>query len=192
MISFRAGWLCLAWCFSAAYGQALSVGGKLKYHAMQTASPGFAAEMAAYAAVLHGFDTPAEWGQGGRAYGKRVASAAGATAIRNFFAFCLDSSLGEDPRYVRAGHGSVLRRMGHASRETFVSRTDSNRIRIPAWRTGSAIGAAFLSNAWYPDRLNTVSSGFEQAGATLGLDLLGNMASEFWPDLRRIIFRCAK
>jgi hypothetical protein len=29
----------------------------------------------------------------------------------------------------------------------------------------------------------------EQGAATIGLDLLGNIASEFWPDLKRIAFR---
>src|ERR1019366_6582265 len=50
-------------------------------------------------------------------------------------------------------------------------------------------GAAYLSNVWYPDRLNTFSSGLEQGAATIGLDLLGNIGSEFWPDLKHRIFR---
>ena len=134
-------------------------------------------------------DTPREWGQGGAAYGKRVASAAGATAIRNVFAFALDSTLREDPRYHRSGHGNFFVRIGHSARETFVTRTDGGRTRFASWRFGSAVGAACLSNVWYPDRLNTFSSGMEQGAATIGLDLLGNIASEFWPDLKHIVLR---
>jgi hypothetical protein len=167
----------------------LSVTAKLKFHAEQTAGPGFVVEMAAYAGVLHWMDTPLEWGQGAEAYGKRVASAAGATAIRNVFAFALDASLHEDPRYRRAGHGNFLVRIGHAGRETFVTRTDGGRTRFATWRFGSALGAACLSNAWYPDRLNTFSSGMQQGAATIGLDLLGNIASEFWPDVKHKLFR---
>jgi hypothetical protein len=134
-------------------------------------------------------DTPREWGQGGAAYGKRLASAAGATAIRNVFAFALDSTLREDPRYRRSGRGNLFARMGHAACETFVTRTDGGRTRFATWRFGSAVGAACLSNVWYPDRLNTFSSGMEQGAATIGLDLLGNVASEFWPDVKHIVFR---
>jgi hypothetical protein len=162
----------------------LDAGARLRYHIRQTVSPEFPLEMAAYAAVLHGADTPREWGQGGPAYGKRVASASGATAIRNVFAFALDATLREDPRYRRGGSGGWLRRSGHAVRETFLTHTDSGRTRPASWRFGSAIGAAFLSNAWYPDRLSTFGSGMEQAAATIGLDLLGNLASEFWPDIK--------
>jgi hypothetical protein len=179
---------CIAWAGDPA-DQPLSVKAKLRFHAEQTASPGFVVQMAAYAGVLHWMDTPREWGQGSAAYGKRVVSAAGATAIRNVFAFALDSTLREDPRYGRSGHGNFFARMGHAARETFVTRTDGGRTRFATWRFGSAVGAACLSNVWYPDRLNTFSSGMEQGAATIGLDLLGNVASEFWPDVKHIVLR---
>jgi hypothetical protein len=146
-------------------------------------------ETAAYAGVLHWMNTPAEWGQGGAQYGKRVASAGGATAIRNLFAFTLDSVFREDPRYHRAGHGAVISRIGHAAREIVITRSDSGRERFATWRFGSAVGASCLSNVWYPDRLNTFSSGMQQGAATIGLDLLGNIASEFWPDIKWSIFR---
>jgi hypothetical protein len=174
-----------AWA-SAPEDRPLSVAGKLRFHWSQTASPAFVVETAAYAGVLHAMDVPLEWGQGGSAYGERVASAAGATAIRNVFAFALDSTLKEDPRYRRSGKGNVLVRAGHAARETLLTRTDSGRTRFATWRFGSAVGAAMLSNEWYPDRLNTVPSGLEQGAATIGLDLLGNVASEFWPDVKRL------
>ena len=170
-------------------GLPLTVGEKLKFHATETASPGFVAEMAAYAGVLHWMDVPSEWGQGWPAYGKRVGSASGATAIRNVFAFTLDAALGEDPRYHRSGRGNILKRTGHAVRGTFATQTDRGGRRFATWRLGSAVAAAYLSNVWYPDRLNTVSSGLEQGAATIGLDILGNVASEFWPDIKRKLFR---
>jgi hypothetical protein len=167
----------------------LSVTGKLRFHALATASPGFVAETAAYAGVLHWMKVPAEWGSTAPVYGKRVASAAGATAIRNLFAFAIDAPLREDPRYRRRGKGNVFARMGHAAGETILTRTDKGGRRVSTWRFGSALGAALLSNQWYPDRLNTFSSGLEQTAATIGLDLLGNLGSEFWPDVKRKVFR---
>src|ERR1035441_4511484 len=76
---------CMAWA-GEPVDQPLSVKAKLRLHAQQTAGVGFVAEMAVYAGVLHWMDTPREWGQGASSYGKRVASAAGATAIRHGFA----------------------------------------------------------------------------------------------------------
>jgi hypothetical protein len=105
------------------------------------------------------------------------------------FAFALDSALREDPRYRRAGHGNLFMRVGHAARETFVTRTDRGGTRFATWRFGSAVGAAYLSNVWYPDRLNTFASGLEQAAATIGLDVLGNIGAEFWPDVKHKLLR---
>jgi hypothetical protein len=167
----------------------LSVKAKLRFHAEQTASPAFAVETAVYAGVLQAMDTPREWGQGASPYGKRVASAAGATALRNVFAFAVDSALREDPRYRRSGQGNFFVRIGHAARETFFTHTDGGGTRFATWRFASAVGAACLSNVWYPDRLNTFSSGMEQGAATIGLDLLGSIGSEFWPDLKHKVFR---
>ena len=177
--------ICAIRAFGQTEAQSLTVWEKAKIHVERTGGPGALAETAVYAAVLHGMNTPREWGQSAEAYGWRMASATGATGIRNVFAFALDSTLHEDPRYDTTGEGSVGRRFGHAFARIFVTRTDRGEQRIATWRIASAFGAAWLSNAWYPDRLNTFSSGVWQGGATLGLDLLGNVASEFWPSVKR-------
>jgi len=187
--------LALLLCVSAVHAQGqteappLTVWEKAKIHASWTGSPGALAEIAVYAAVLHGMDTPREWGQSAEAYGWRMASATSATGIRNVFAFTLDSALHEDPRYDAIGEGGAGRRFGHALSRIFVTRTDRGGRRIATWRIASAFGAAWLSNAWYPDRLNTFSSGVWQGGATLGLDLLGNIGAEFWPSVKRGLSR---
>jgi hypothetical protein len=58
---------------------------------------------------------------------------------------------------------------------------------VSVWRLGSAYGAAFLSNQWYPDRLNTVRLGVLQGSLAVGFGFVSNLGSEFWPDLRRKI-----
>jgi hypothetical protein len=60
---------------------------------------------------------------------------------------------------------------------------------MAASRLASAVGAAYLSNQWYPDRLNTAGGGLSQAGIILGFDAAGNVLSEFWPDLKGLIHR---
>jgi len=163
--------------------------GKLNYHAEKTYSPFAIVGFAAYAGVLQGLSAPEEWGQGASAYGRRVASTAGWSAIHGALAFGLDSALHQDPRYYRSVSSGFWRRTGHAVRGTILTRTDTGGETLSTWRIGSAYGSAVLSNLWYPDRLDTARLGLIQGSVGLGFDLLGNLGSEFWPDIKRKVFR---
>jgi hypothetical protein len=167
----------------------LDVMSKLNFHAQTVGSPWSLAESAAYAGILQGLGTPEEWGQGAGAYGKRFASALGGSAIHGVLGFGLSSTLHQDPRYFRSRHPGFWRRTAHAFRGTILTRTDSGGETLSAWRLGSAYGAAFLSNEWYPDRLNTVRLGAMQGSLHLGFDFVSNLGSEFWPDVKRKILR---
>ena len=166
---------------------AMGVNDKLSFHLRQSVGPLAFAGDAAYAGLLQAADTPAEWGQGGSGYGKRLASTAACSGIHSALAFGLDAALHEDPRYFRSAGGGFWRRTGHAFRGVILTRTDQGTEALSIWRLGSAYGAAYLSNQWYPGRLNTVGLGFAQGSLQLGFDLVTNMASEFWPDLKRKI-----
>ena len=61
------------------------------------------------------------------------------------------------------------------------------RCRSGVWE--APYGAAFISNQWYPDRLNTVRHGLTGGSYRLGFDVARNMAKEFWPDIRSRISR---
>ena len=163
--------------------------GKFAYHAEKTYAPGYLLGFAAYAGILQAFDSPEEWGQGAAGYGKRFGSTVAWSGIHSTLAFGLDSTLHQDPRYRRSLNKGFWQRSGHALRETILTHKDKGGETLSTWRIGSAYGAAFLSNMWYPDRLNTVRLGFIQGTETLGWDLLGNLGSEFWPDLKRKVLR---
>jgi hypothetical protein len=167
----------------------LDVNGKLDYHVKQSVGPLAILGDAAYAGILQEADTPTEWGQGGSGYGKRFASTAACSGIHSTLAFGLDSALHEDPRYFRSAAGGFWHRAGHAFRGTILTHTDRGTETVSLWRFGSAYGAAYLSNQWYPGRLNTVALGFAEGSLQLGFDLASNLASEFGPDLKRMVFR---
>jgi hypothetical protein len=168
---------------------ALDVSDKFTYHLKRSVGPMALLGSAAYAAILQEADTPTEWGQGGSGYGKRFASTIACSGIHSALAFGLDSSMHEDPRYFRAASGGLLRRAGHAVRETVLTHTDKGTETFSLWRFGSAYGAAYLSNQWYPGRLNTVKLGFAEGSLQIGFDLATNIATEFWPDLKRKLRR---
>ena len=163
--------------------------GKLSYHARALYEPWAIAGSAAYAGLLQEFNAPREWGQGWRAYGKRVASTEGAVAIHTVLAFGLDSALHEDPRYFRSGHAGLWRRLASVLRGTVLTHTDQGGETFSTWRFGSAYGAAFLSNLWYPDRLDTVRLGFIHGSVRVGFDLVANLGAEFWPDIKKKLRR---
>jgi hypothetical protein len=167
----------------------LDLRSKLKFHALSVGSPVSLAQTAAYAGILQGLGTPREWGQGAGAYGHRFGSALGGSAIHGALAFGLDLALHQDPRYFRSLSTGFWSRAGHAFRGTILTRTDSGGETLSTWRLGSDYGAAFLSNQWYPDRLNTARLGALEGSLHLGFDLFSNLGDEFWPDVRRKILR---
>jgi hypothetical protein len=168
---------------------ALDVNGKFDYQLHQSIGPLALLGDAAYAGILQGIGTPAEWGQGGSGYGKRLGSTMACSGMRGALAFGLDSALHEDPRYFRSGGDGFWRRAKHALRGTVLTHTDRGTEALSLWRFGSAYGSAYLSNQWYPGRLNTVGLGFAQGSLTMGFDLARNLASEFGPDLKRKLLR---
>jgi len=165
----------------------LDVTDKLNYHVKQTVGPLAIVGDMAYAGLLQEIDTPTEWGQGGSPYARRLASTAACSGIHSAMAFGLDSALHEDPRYFRSATGGFWQRTGHAFRGIILTRTDHGTETFSVWRFGSAYGAAYVSNQWYPGRLNTVTLGFAQGSLQLGFDLARNLASEFGPDIKRKI-----
>ena len=161
---------------------------KLRFHAEGLYSPWAIAGSFAYAGLLQDLNAPKEWGQGFAPYGKRLASTDGCAVIHGVLALGLDSALHQDPRYFRLGRDGFWRRMGHAVRGTFLTHTDTGGETFATWRFGSAYGAAFLSNTWYPDRLDTVRLGFLQGSVRVGFDLIANVSSEFWPSIKKKLF----
>ena len=159
--------------------------GKLRFHAVSAYGPSALAGAAFYDGFLQGIDFPREWGQGGAGYGKRLGSTLAYSGVRNLLGFGLDSALRQDPRYYRSTERGAWRRTKHAFRETILTHKDSGGETLATWRLGSAYGAAFISNEWYPDRVNTVALGVSQGSTQLGFDLLSNLGSEFWPDIKR-------
>jgi hypothetical protein len=168
---------------------ALDLNGKLRYHAAGTFSPaslGMSAVKAGYSQLT---DNPPEWEQGASGYGKRLASSVASSGVRSALSLGLDSTLHQDPRYFRSASKGFWSRVGHALRGTILTRTDKGGETLSIWRLGSAYGAAFISDRWYPDRYHTVGHGFEDGSTRLGFDFAKNIAAEFWPDIKKKISR---
>jgi hypothetical protein len=174
---------------TAQVARPLGLRGKLRFHAEQAYGPPVLAGIAAIAGFQEIVKAPGEWGPGGAGYGRRIGAVGAVSGTRGLLAFGLDSTLHQDPRYHRSQSPEFWRRMGHAVRGTILTRTDAGGETLSTWRLGSDYGAAFITNAWYPGRLNNLSRGFIQGSAMMGLDLATNIGVEFWPDVKRRVLR---
>ena len=137
---------------------------KLRFHAESVYSPGRWLDPLHTREFLQAIGAPEEWGQGGNAYGEArrfYPSATTAIYARSRFRARFDAAPGPEVLSI-AQHGLLAQNGPCAPRHNPDAHGLAAARHCPTWRLGSAYGAAFLSNQWYPDRLNTVRLGVAQ------------------------------
>ncbi len=98
-------------------------------------------------------DTPEEWEQGMKGYGKRFASSFGRNAIQQTVTYGMDEALGQDSRFHRSNRAGFFPRVKHAFLETITSRKKSGKRVLSAPRlAGVYTGAIVATETWYPER----------------------------------------
>ncbi len=139
----------------------------------------------ASAGVQHLRNSPHEWGQGIGGFGKRVASGFGQHVIKNSIQYPVAAIRHEELGYRPSGKKGFGPRLGYALSSTVVThKTTNGKKTVAAGRISGAVGSGFISRAWQPARLHTVSSGAASAGVMLGVDAGNNVVREFWPEIR--------
>jgi hypothetical protein len=104
-----------------------------------------------YAGVAQWQNQYPAFGQGMKGYGQRYGGAFADGGIGNFLSEAiLPAILHEDPRYFRMGDGTKLHRIGYAMSRVLVTRTDSGGTRFNFSEIAGNLGAAGLSNLYYP------------------------------------------
>jgi hypothetical protein len=95
----------------------------------------------------------------------------------------------EDPRYYTMGKGGFFHRTGYAISRSFVTKTDSGGTSFN-WSevAGNGLEAA-LSNAYYPPQERGLSQTARNWGTQMESAVLNHVFQEFWPDIRRKVFR---
>lgn len=95
----------------------------------------------------------------------------------------------EDPRYYTLGKNGFLRRASYAITRTVVTKNDAGREEFNISEIGGNAAEATLSNFYYPSQergLNKTAKNFAtQTAITAG----ANVLKEFWPDIRKNVFR---
>ena len=148
----------------------------------------------ASAAMAAGFSqmgnqTP-KYGEGGRAYGQRFGAALADFGTQNVFsAGLLANLLHQDPRYYRKGPGtSVVKRVIYSASRIVIARQDTGAAAFNAsgvFGTMMGIGA---SNLYYPAGSRCLSVMLGRLNTSFTGGIMGNLMSEFWPDLQQKFF----
>jgi hypothetical protein len=136
-----------------------------------------------------GNGTP-KYGEGGEAYGERFGAAMGDQAMQNFFsAGVLACLLHQDPRYFRKGpQAGIMKRIAYSVSRVAVTRQDSGAAAFNASGVFGMMLGIGASNLYYPaaSMRATVMAGRLESSLMGGV--VGNLMSEFWPDIQQKIF----
>jgi hypothetical protein len=137
-----------------------------------------------------GNQTP-KYGEGWPNYGRRFGAAIADFGTQNFFsAGVFANLLHQDPRYFRKGpQAHIAPRIWYSATRLFVCRNDSSRSVLNTSNLfGMTLGIA-ASNIYYPSasRRGTVMAGRIETSLFGGV--MGNLMSEFWPDIQRKFFQ---
>lgn len=133
----------------------------------------------AAAGVSQWRDTPEEWGQGVKGYGKRFASSLGQNAIEQTVTYSLDGAFGLDTGFRRSKREGFFPRMKDALLQNVTSRTKSGKRVISAPRlVGVYTGAIIPAETWYPERYS-YKDGLRHGTTTLLTGFGINLMREF-------------
>jgi hypothetical protein len=123
----------------------------------------------------------------GRSFAEYYARSFGDAFIGNFITEAvMPSLLHEDPRFFRSGTGSVWRRAFKAARQVVVTRSENGgrTFNFSEILGNSAVVA--ITSSYYPDSRRLLP-GAERVGLAVGNDVISNLMTEFWPDVKRRI-----
>lgn len=136
-----------------------------------------------------GNQTP-KYGEGAGALGSRFGAAIADFGTQSFFsAAVLASVLHQDPRYFRKGPSAgIAKRVFYSVSRLAVTRSDSGRQQFNTSGLGGMVMGIAASNLYYPTESmrGTVMAGRLYTSLTGGI--VGNLMSEFWPDLQKKFF----
>jgi len=152
---------------------------RFKRYVKSTVGPFRLARTAVPAGISQWRDTPEEWGQGAKGYGKRFASGMGQNAIHQTVEYGLDEAMGLDTGFERSKREGFFPRFKDALIQNVTSRTRSGDrvISVPRF-AGVYTGAIVARETWYPDRYS-FKDGLRSGTTTLLTGFGINLVREF-------------
>jgi len=134
-------------------------------------------------------DNPEGWPGGFEGYGIRYASKTGRRLSKRMIMSTVQATLGHDPRRLPTTSETIWGRAGQAFLNTYRSRTDSGGVTFNYSRLLGAYGAGFISRSWHPPGARHSSDAWINGTTTMAIDGATAIFWEFWPDIKKKIFR---
>lgn len=152
---------------------------RFKRYLSSTAGPFPLLRIGAAAGINQWRDSPEEWGQGAKGYGKRFASGFGRNVVQQTVTYGLDSAFSLDTGFEKSKREGFFPRFKDALIENVTSRTRSGKRVLSAPRlVGVYTGGVVAAETWYPERYN-YKDGLRQGTNTLLMGFAINLAREF-------------
>ena len=152
---------------------------RFRRYVKSTVGPFALARTAASAGIQQANDSPEEWEQGMKGYGKRFASGFGRNAIRQTITYGLDEALDLDTGFQKSTRSGFGPRLKDALLYNITSRTRSGKRVLSAPRLiGVYSGGVIAAEAWYPERYS-YKDGLRSGTTTLLTGFGINVIREF-------------
>jgi hypothetical protein len=134
-------------------------------------------------------DQPEEYGPHWDGFAKRYGMRFTGQAASHAMEAGLGALWGEDPRYVRNQNLPFKSRIGHVFLLSFTARNREGKL-MPAYARYIAIpGSNFLSSTWRVKSDSTTEAALTRTGYGVLSEIASNAWSEFWPDVKRYVFK---
>ncbi len=118
-------------------------------------------------------------------FGKFYARSVGDQVIGSYVTEAvLPGLLHEDPRFFRVGKGTFGNRAFHAIASVVITRKDDGRMCFNTPEIAGNAGVIAVTTLYYPDA-RSAGAGLERLGMAVGNDVVSNLITEFWPDVKR-------
>jgi len=134
-------------------------------------------------------NTYPEFHQGAAGYGRYYWHIFADSGIENYFTGAIVAAMThEDPRYYTLYHGGFFRRSAYAFSRLCITRKDhGSRTFNFSEIVGSGV-ASEISSRYYPSHERGAGEILERWGSQVLNDGIGNIFTEFWPDIHSKLF----
>ena len=162
---------------------------RIRWAAMETLGPESLPFGTISAGIGTGRDKPVEYGPHWDGFAKRYGMRLTGIAASKTIEAGLGAIWGEDPRYVRNQNLPIKKRIGNVFLLSLAARDRHGKL-MPAYARYIAIpGNNFLSNTWRVSSEANPSSALTRTAYGVLAEVSSNAWSEFWPDLKRMVFK---
>jgi hypothetical protein len=134
-------------------------------------------------------DHPKEYGPHWSGFADRYGMRMTGIVTGNAMEASLGALWGEDPRYSRDPGDSAGGRVRNIIKQTFVARYRDGDFHPAYARFVAVAGNNFLSNTWREPSESTVQDALIRTAEGIGGRMAGNTFQEFWPEIKKYVFR---